>query len=169
MQCVTPSVVWKYLKISRIIFFFIIIFERHWYDTLIVKKSCFLFFIFIFFPNLFAQLRELVSKVEDARSSLTSARDRGALIDGLMEQKRTGKIPGIYGRLVRIENIIYGNNCIQILLLFGIHEMHFCGFAVLIISLWKITEVSNKKCSETEMNYYENIGNVSCFWRPLLP
>ncbi|XP_072035252.1 LOW QUALITY PROTEIN: structural maintenance of chromosomes protein 4-like [Amphiura filiformis] len=45
------------------------------------------------------QLREMVSKVEDARSSLTSARDRGALIDGLMEQKRTGKIPGIYGRL----------------------------------------------------------------------
>ena len=46
------------------------------------------------------ELRALVTKVEEARSSLQSARDRGAVLEGLMEQTRRGKIPGIYGRLV---------------------------------------------------------------------
>ncbi|XP_071838574.1 structural maintenance of chromosomes protein 4-like isoform X2 [Apostichopus japonicus] len=44
-------------------------------------------------------LHSLVTKVEEARNSLKSATDRGALIEGLMKQKKQGIIPGIYGRL----------------------------------------------------------------------
>ncbi|XP_038051306.1 structural maintenance of chromosomes protein 4-like [Patiria miniata] len=45
------------------------------------------------------ELHALVTKVEEARSSLQSARDRGAVLEGLMEQARRGKITGIHGRL----------------------------------------------------------------------
>uniref|UniRef100_A0A6Q2XVX0 Structural maintenance of chromosomes protein n=1 Tax=Esox lucius TaxID=8010 RepID=A0A6Q2XVX0_ESOLU len=49
------------------------------------------------------QARELVKdmrqKVEEAKSSLSSNRSRGKVLDALMQQKRSGKIPGILGRL----------------------------------------------------------------------
>ncbi|XP_041733774.1 structural maintenance of chromosomes protein 4-like isoform X2 [Coregonus clupeaformis] len=49
------------------------------------------------------QARELVrdmrQKVEEAKSSLSSNRSRGKVLDALMQQKRSGKIPGILGRL----------------------------------------------------------------------
>uniref|UniRef100_A0A8D0HIY6 Structural maintenance of chromosomes protein n=1 Tax=Sphenodon punctatus TaxID=8508 RepID=A0A8D0HIY6_SPHPU len=44
-------------------------------------------------------VRDLHQKVEEARSSLAINRSRGRVLDGLIQQKKTGKIPGIYGRL----------------------------------------------------------------------
>ena len=48
--------------------------------------------------------RELVQdmrqKVEEAKSSLSSNRSRGKVLDALMNQKSSGRIPGILGRLV---------------------------------------------------------------------
>ncbi|XP_041483020.1 structural maintenance of chromosomes protein 4-like [Lytechinus variegatus] len=44
-------------------------------------------------------LKDLTVKVQEARSSMQSAKDRGTLISALMEQKRLGKISGIHGRL----------------------------------------------------------------------
>uniref|UniRef100_A0A4W5M812 Structural maintenance of chromosomes protein 4 n=1 Tax=Hucho hucho TaxID=62062 RepID=A0A4W5M812_9TELE len=49
------------------------------------------------------QARELVrdmrQKVEEAKSSLSSNRSRGKVLDALMQQKKSGKITGILGRL----------------------------------------------------------------------
>ncbi|KAM9442360.1 structural maintenance of chromosomes protein 4 isoform 1-T2 [Salvelinus alpinus] len=49
------------------------------------------------------QARELVrdmrQKVEEAKSSLSSNRSRGKVLDALMQQKKSGKISGILGRL----------------------------------------------------------------------
>ncbi|XP_015225758.1 PREDICTED: structural maintenance of chromosomes protein 4 isoform X3 [Cyprinodon variegatus] len=44
-------------------------------------------------------VRELRQKVDEAKSSLSSNRSRGKVLDALMQLKRSGKIPGIYGRL----------------------------------------------------------------------
>ncbi|XP_030837819.1 structural maintenance of chromosomes protein 4 isoform X1 [Strongylocentrotus purpuratus] len=44
-------------------------------------------------------LKDQTVKVQEARSSMQSAKDRGFLISALMEQKRLGKINGIQGRL----------------------------------------------------------------------
>ncbi|CAN9511459.1 unnamed protein product [Ophioblennius macclurei] len=44
-------------------------------------------------------VRSLRQKVDEAKSSLSSNRSRGKVLDALMQQKRSGKIPGIYGRL----------------------------------------------------------------------
>ncbi|KYO34038.1 structural maintenance of chromosomes protein 4 isoform X1 [Alligator mississippiensis] len=38
-------------------------------------------------------------KVEAAKSSLAVSRSRGRVLDALLQQKKSGKIPGIYGRL----------------------------------------------------------------------
>lgn len=48
-----------------------------------------------------ASVRDMRQKVEEAKSSLSSTRSRGKVLDALMQQKRSGKIPGILGRLVR--------------------------------------------------------------------
>ncbi|XP_064620536.1 structural maintenance of chromosomes protein 4-like [Lineus longissimus] len=45
------------------------------------------------------EVRNLRLKLEEARSSMQAARSKGRVIDALMEQKRLGKIKGIYGRL----------------------------------------------------------------------
>ncbi|XP_072525283.1 structural maintenance of chromosomes protein 4 isoform X2 [Salminus brasiliensis] len=42
---------------------------------------------------------DLRQKVEEAKSFLSSNRSRGKVLDALMQQKRSGKIPGILGRL----------------------------------------------------------------------
>uniref|UniRef100_A0A8C5E067 Structural maintenance of chromosomes protein 4 n=1 Tax=Gouania willdenowi TaxID=441366 RepID=A0A8C5E067_GOUWI len=42
---------------------------------------------------------ELRQKVDEAKSSLSSNRSRGKVLDALMQQKKSGRIPGIYGRL----------------------------------------------------------------------
>uniref|UniRef100_A0A8B9LKS4 Structural maintenance of chromosomes protein n=1 Tax=Astyanax mexicanus TaxID=7994 RepID=A0A8B9LKS4_ASTMX len=49
-----------------------------------------------FFLSLVSDLRQ---KVEEAKSSLSSNRSRGKVLDALMQQKQSGKIPGILGRL----------------------------------------------------------------------
>lgn len=45
-------------------------------------------------------VREMRQKVDEAKSSLSSNRSRGKVLDALMQQKKTGRIPGIFGRLV---------------------------------------------------------------------
>jgi len=45
-------------------------------------------------------VRDMRQKVEEAKSSLSSNRSRGKVLDALMGQKKSGKIPGILGRLV---------------------------------------------------------------------
>ncbi|KAI3354218.1 hypothetical protein L3Q82_018758 [Scortum barcoo] len=44
-------------------------------------------------------VREMRQKVDEAKSSLSSNRSRGKVLDALMQQKKTGRIPGIFGRL----------------------------------------------------------------------
>uniref|UniRef100_UPI003AABFBA3 structural maintenance of chromosomes protein 4 isoform X1 n=2 Tax=Centroberyx gerrardi TaxID=166262 RepID=UPI003AABFBA3 len=44
-------------------------------------------------------VRDMRQKVEEAKSSLSSNRSRGKVLDALMHQKKSGKIPGILGRL----------------------------------------------------------------------
>lgn len=46
-------------------------------------------------------VREMRQKVDEAKSSLSSNRSRGKVLDALMQQKKTGRIPGILGRLVK--------------------------------------------------------------------
>lgn len=46
-------------------------------------------------------VREMRQKVEEAKSSLSSNRSRGKVLDALMQQKKTGRISGILGRLVK--------------------------------------------------------------------
>ena len=48
-------------------------------------------------------VREMRQKVDEAKSSLTSNRSRGRVLDALMQQKKSGRIPGIFGRLVKIK------------------------------------------------------------------
>lgn len=48
-----------------------------------------------------ATVRDMRQKVEEAKSSLSSTRSRGKVLDALMQQKHSGKIHGILGRLVR--------------------------------------------------------------------
>lgn len=44
-------------------------------------------------------VREMRQKVDEAKSSLSSNRSRGRVLDALMQQKKSGRIPGILGRL----------------------------------------------------------------------
>ncbi|XP_072320218.1 structural maintenance of chromosomes protein 4 isoform X2 [Eucyclogobius newberryi] len=44
-------------------------------------------------------VREMRQKYDEAKSSLSSNRSRGKVLDALTQQKRSGKIPGILGRL----------------------------------------------------------------------
>ncbi|NXU55426.1 SMC4 protein, partial [Turnix velox] len=44
-------------------------------------------------------VRSLRLKVEEAKSSLAQSRSRGKVLEALLQQKRCGNIPGIYGRL----------------------------------------------------------------------
>ncbi|CAB1423248.1 unnamed protein product [Pleuronectes platessa] len=44
-------------------------------------------------------VREMRQKVDEAKSSLSSNRSRGKVLDALMQQKKRGLIPGIFGRL----------------------------------------------------------------------
>ena len=46
------------------------------------------------------QVRGCRSQLEEARSGLQAHRSRGQVLEALMEQKTSGAIPGIHGRLV---------------------------------------------------------------------
>lgn len=43
---------------------------------------------------------DLRQKVEEAKSSLAINRSRGKVLEALIQQKKSGNISGIYGRLV---------------------------------------------------------------------
>ncbi|XP_068201013.1 structural maintenance of chromosomes protein 4 [Palaemon carinicauda] len=45
------------------------------------------------------ELRSLRVKLDEKRSAMQSSRSRGRVLDAIMEQKRNGNIPGIFGRL----------------------------------------------------------------------
>lgn len=45
------------------------------------------------------ELRTIRIKLEQNRSALSANTSRGRVLDGLMEQKRQGTFPGIFGRL----------------------------------------------------------------------
>uniref|UniRef100_A0A7N4PHB1 Structural maintenance of chromosomes protein n=1 Tax=Sarcophilus harrisii TaxID=9305 RepID=A0A7N4PHB1_SARHA len=44
-------------------------------------------------------VRDLIQKVEEAKSSFATNHSRGKVLSALIQQKKSGKIPGIYGRL----------------------------------------------------------------------
>ncbi|KFV61762.1 Structural maintenance of chromosomes protein 4, partial [Dryobates pubescens] len=44
-------------------------------------------------------LQELHEKVEESKSSFAQSQTRGKVLEALLQQKRAGKLPGIYGRL----------------------------------------------------------------------
>ncbi|XP_058668048.1 structural maintenance of chromosomes protein 4 isoform X2 [Ammospiza caudacuta] len=44
-------------------------------------------------------MRNLRRKVEEAKSSLAQSRSRGKVLEALLQQKKCGNIPGLYGRL----------------------------------------------------------------------
>ncbi|NXF02815.1 SMC4 protein, partial [Smithornis capensis] len=44
-------------------------------------------------------VRNLRQKVEEAKSSLSQSRSRGKVLEALLQQKKSGNIPGLYGRL----------------------------------------------------------------------
>lgn len=48
---------------------------------------------------------DMRQKVAEAKSSLSSNRSRNKVLDALMQQKRSGKIPGILGRLVGLHEL----------------------------------------------------------------
>jgi structural maintenance of chromosome 4 len=71
-------------------------------------------FLFLFlFSNLFSflskvtnedktkseELRNIRIRLEQSRSTFSANTSRGRILDGLMEQKRKGTLPGMYGRL----------------------------------------------------------------------
>ncbi|XP_062833579.1 structural maintenance of chromosomes protein 4 isoform X3 [Anolis carolinensis] len=49
--------------------------------------------------NIKGYVQDLRQKVEEARSSLAANKSRGKVLEALMQQKKSGSIPGIYGRL----------------------------------------------------------------------
>uniref|UniRef100_A0A8D0PFK6 Structural maintenance of chromosomes protein n=1 Tax=Sus scrofa TaxID=9823 RepID=A0A8D0PFK6_PIG len=49
--------------------------------------------------NFKSLVRDLFQKVEEAKSSLAMNRSRGKVLDAIIQEKKTGRIPGIYGRL----------------------------------------------------------------------
>ncbi|XP_029472941.1 structural maintenance of chromosomes protein 4 isoform X2 [Rhinatrema bivittatum] len=49
--------------------------------------------------NIKHAVRDLRQKVEEAKSSLAMNNSRGKVLEALIEQKKSGNIPGIYGRL----------------------------------------------------------------------
>uniref|UniRef100_G3TI85 Structural maintenance of chromosomes protein n=1 Tax=Loxodonta africana TaxID=9785 RepID=G3TI85_LOXAF len=49
--------------------------------------------------NLKSLVHDLFQKVEEAKSSLATNRSRGKVLDAIIQEKKSGRIPGIYGRL----------------------------------------------------------------------
>lgn len=50
--------------------------------------------------KLIDQIRKDTSNLEEKRTSMQASKSRGKVLDSLMTQKREGKCPGLYGRLV---------------------------------------------------------------------
>ncbi|XP_010365014.1 structural maintenance of chromosomes protein 4 isoform X3 [Rhinopithecus roxellana] len=49
--------------------------------------------------NFKSLIHDLFQKVEEAKSSLAMNRSRGKVLDAIIQEKKSGRIPGIYGRL----------------------------------------------------------------------
>lgn len=49
--------------------------------------------------NMKSLVHDLFQKVEEAKSSLAMNRSRGKVLDAIIQEKKSGRIPGIYGRL----------------------------------------------------------------------
>lgn len=49
--------------------------------------------------NFKSLVHDLFRKVEEAKSSLAMNRSRGKVLDAIIQEKKSGRIPGIYGRL----------------------------------------------------------------------
>lgn len=84
-------------------------------------------------------VRELQQKVDEAKSSLSSNRSRGKVLDALMQLKKSGKIPGIYGRLVKKRR----RSCLRFtgnlfICLYFCRCSYICFF---IITMWVFTSV----------------------------
>uniref|UniRef100_A0A673UHB9 Structural maintenance of chromosomes protein n=1 Tax=Suricata suricatta TaxID=37032 RepID=A0A673UHB9_SURSU len=47
-------------------------------------------------------VRDLFQKVEEAKSSVAMNRSRGKVLDAIIQEKKSGRIPGIYGRLMTV-------------------------------------------------------------------
>lgn len=60
--------------------------------------------------QLISEIRKKRATVEETRSSLQASKSRGRVLDSLMQQKREGKCPGLFGRLVSNNNIILAIN-----------------------------------------------------------
>lgn len=60
--------------------------------------------------NIKNYVQDLRQKVEEARSSLAINKSRGRVLEVLLQQMKSGKIPGIYGRLV--SSCFSGHFCI---------------------------------------------------------
>lgn len=52
-------------------------------------------------------VRNLRRKVEEAKSSLAQSRSRGKVLEALLQQKKCGNIPGLYGRLVNFRRLLH--------------------------------------------------------------
>uniref|UniRef100_F6ZJX0 Structural maintenance of chromosomes protein n=1 Tax=Equus caballus TaxID=9796 RepID=F6ZJX0_HORSE len=52
--------------------------------------------------NFKSLVRDLFQKVEEAKSSLAVNRSRGKVLDAIIQEKKSGRIPGIYGRLMAV-------------------------------------------------------------------
>lgn len=50
--------------------------------------------------TLITQIRKDRSSLEEKRNSMQASRSQGKVLDSLMQQKREGNCPGLYGRLV---------------------------------------------------------------------
>ena len=51
------------------------------------------------------QLSEARTRVEEIKAALSSSKSQGSVLQALMEQKKKGKIPGIYDRLGNLGTI----------------------------------------------------------------
>uniref|UniRef100_A0A8C9HDX4 Structural maintenance of chromosomes protein n=1 Tax=Piliocolobus tephrosceles TaxID=591936 RepID=A0A8C9HDX4_9PRIM len=52
--------------------------------------------------NFKSLVHDLFQKVEEAKSSLAMNRSRGKVLDAIIQEKKSGRIPGIYGRLMAV-------------------------------------------------------------------
>lgn len=100
-------------------------------------------------------VREMRQKVDEAKSSLSSNRSRGKVLDALMQQKKSGRIPGIFGRLVirRYNILIYRVTQQQLIYIYGVHNDLSLIIAInnnsTIIHLFCLTSQCNEKLNSS--------------------
>ena len=78
-------------KIMRFFFFFTVHFQKEKELQKLTQEEI----------NCKSLVRDLFQKVEEAKSSLAMNQSRGKVLDAIIREKKAGRIPGIYGRLVK--------------------------------------------------------------------